>query len=99
MDEQQLMEMQDAVNALMQIRKQRALQSVQAALAKSMEARNTPPTMGYYGNTALDMLMGERELVNMLTASPQARVASGAKTLPHVNQYGHSQSKNVLYRR
>jgi hypothetical protein len=37
--------------------------------------------------------------VNMMLATPQARVTSGAKQLQHVNQYGHSQSKNVLYRR
>jgi hypothetical protein len=55
--------------------------------------------MGYYGMSALDLAMDKRELMNMMLASPQARVASGAKQLQHVNQYGHSQSKNVLYRR
>lgn len=93
------MEMQGAIDALMQIRKQRAIQSAQMALAKSMEARKAEPKMGYYGMSALDLVMDKRELVNFMQESPQARVASGAKQLQHVNQYGHSQSKNVLYRR
>jgi hypothetical protein len=99
MNEQQLMEMQGAIDALMQIRKRKAIDSAQMALSKAMEYRKQEPKMGYYGMSALDLAMDKRELMNMMLASPQARVASGANQLQHVSQYGHSQSKNVLYRR
>jgi len=98
MNEQQLMEMQGVIDALMQIRKRRAIDSATMALNAAME-RKQAPVVGYNSPTALSMLMDKREIFNMMMESPQARVASGAKQLQHVNQYGHSQSKNVLYRR